>query len=180
MNQPTTVITDYFMPSGERIIIRPIEKADLPGLEWDGEFAHFRRLYQQHYESSLGGNTLIWVALNANAQVIGQVFLLLLSRQQELADGVFQAYLFSFRIKPTYRDQGLGGAMLEMVENFLRERGFRFLRLNVARTNPLARRMYERHGYRMIGPDPGNWRYQDQNGDWQTCHEPAWKMIKKL
>jgi len=180
MKPTTTRKADYFMPSGERILIRPIEKADLPGLEWDGEYTHFRRLYQQHYESSLGGNTLIWVAVNTDGEIIGQVFLLLLSKQRELADGVFQAYLFSFRIKPAYRDQGLGGFMLEMMEDYLRERGFRFLRLNVARANPLARHMYEKHGYRMIGPDPGVWRYQDQDGEWQTCREPAWKMIKKL
>ncbi len=180
MNHCTTLVADYIMPSGERIRIRPLEKADLPALEWDGEYAHFRRLYQQHYENSLGGNTLIWVAENANAEVIGQVFILLLSRQRELADGVLQAYLFSFRIKPLFRNQGLGGFMLEMAEGFLRDRGFRFLRLNVARANPLARRMYEKHGYCMMGPDPGIWRYQDQFGEWQTCHEPAWKMIKKL
>ena len=180
MNHTATLKADYIMPSGERILIRPIEKADLPGLEWDGEYTHFRRLYQQHYESSLGGNTLIWVAVNTDGEIIGQVFLLLLSKQRELADGVFQAYLFSFRIKPAYRDQVLGGFMLEMMEDYLRERGFRFLRLNVARANPLARHMYEKHGYRMIGPDPGVWRYQDQDGEWQTCREPAWKMIKKL
>ena len=117
MNHTATLKADYIMPSGERILIRPIEKADLPGLEWDGEYTHFRRLYQQHYESSLGGNTLIWVAANNDGEIIGQVFLLLLSKQRELADGVFQAYLFSFRIKPAYRDQGLGGFMLEMMEN---------------------------------------------------------------
>lgn len=180
MNHTATLEADYIMPSGEQIHIRPLEKADLPGLEWDGEYAHFRKLYQQHYENSLSGNTLIWIAENANAEIVGQVFLLLLSRQGEFADGVFQAYLFSFRLKPAYRDQGLGGFMLEMMEGFLRERGFRFLRLNVARANSLARRMYERHGYRIIGPDPGTWRYPDQYGQWQTCHEPAWKMIKKL
>jgi ribosomal protein S18 acetylase RimI-like enzyme len=180
MNHTASLEADYLMPSCEQVHIRPLEKTDLVALEWDGEYTHFRKLYQQHYESSLGGNTRIWVAVKADAEIIGQVFLLLLSRQQELADGVFQAYLFSFRIKPAYRDQGLGGFMLEMMESYLRERGFRFLRLNVARANPLARRMYEKHGYRIIGPDPGIWRYQDQNGEWQTCHEPAWKMIKKL
>lgn len=171
---------EYRMPSGEEILIRPLQKEDLPGLEWDGEYAHFRSLYQLHYESSLSGNTLIFIAQNASSEIIGQVFLLLLSRQKEVADGTFQAYLFSFRIKPAYRDQGLGGFMLEMMEDNLRERGFRFLRLNVAQANPLARKMYEKHGYRVIGTDPGNWRYQDQYGQWQSCHEPAWKMIKTL
>lgn len=180
MNHTAAIEAVYTMPSGEAIHIRPLEKADLPGLEWDGEYSHFRKLYQQHYENSLSGNTRIWVAQNENAEIIGQVFLLLHSRQRETADGVFQAYLFSFRIKPTYRSQGLGSFMLELAEGFLRDRGFRFLRLNVARSNPLARHMYENHGYRMIGPDPGVWRYQDQNDEWQTCREPAWKMIKQL
>ncbi len=86
MNHCITLVADYIMPSGEGIHIRPLEKADLPALEWDGEYAHFRKLYQQHYENSLGGNTLIWVAENANKEVVGQVFILLLSRQHELAD----------------------------------------------------------------------------------------------
>lgn len=180
MNHAATREADYVMPTGEGVHIRPLQETDLPGLEWDGEYAHFRRLYRQHYENSLGGNTLIWVAVNADSEIIGQVFLLLLSRQRELADGVFQAYLFSFRVKPAYRNQGLGGFMLEMMEGYLRERGYRFLRLNVARSNPLARRMYEKHGYQMIGPDPGVWHYQDQNDEWHTCREPAWKMIKQL
>lgn len=180
MNHSAIREADYILPSGEQIHIRPLEEHDLPGLEWGGEFAHFRRLYQQHYENSLSGNTLIWVAENSCAEIVGQVFLLLRSRSREIADGTFQAYLFSFRIKPAYRDQGLGGFMLEMVEDYLRVRGYRFLRLNVARANPLARRMYEKHGYRMIGPEPGVWQYQDQYGQWQTCSEPAWKMIKRL
>ena len=180
MNHSITLEAEFTMPSGESIHIRPVEKNDLPGMEWEGEYAHFRKLYQQHYENSLTGNTMMWVAKNASQEVIGQVFLLLLSRQKELADGTFQAYLFSFRIKPAYRSQGLGGFMLEMMEGILRDRGFRFLRLNVARANPLARKMYEKHGYRVIGPDPGTWRYEDPNGQWQTCHEPAWKMIKAL
>lgn len=170
----------YTMPDLEEIQIRPIEEEDLPGLEWDGEYAHFRTLYQRHFASSKTGNTRMWVAVNTVGKVIGQVFVLLSSRQKEIADGTLRAYLFSFRIRPEYRGQGLGGYMLGFVENFLLLRGFMFLRLNVARSNAEARHMYETHGFRTIGPDPGVWSYEDQNGEWQTMREPAWKMIKKM
>jgi len=98
MNHAAIREADYIMPAGERVHIRPLEKDDLPGLEWDGEYAHFRKLYHQHYENSLGGNTLIWVAVNADAEVIGQVFLLLLSRQRELADGSSKLTFFHFAL----------------------------------------------------------------------------------
>lgn len=172
--------TTYEMPTGGLVRIRQAVEDDLPGMEWDGEYAHFRRLYKQHFQNSRSGNTLIWVAENEAGEIIGQVFLSLLSNQSELADGIHRAYLFSFRLKPAYRNHGLGGYMLEFLENYLLKRGFDTLRINVARDNHLARRMYEKHGYQVVGPEEGRWRYQDQFGQWQAVHEPAWRMLKKL
>jgi len=42
--------------------IRPLAEADLPALEWDGEFTHFRRVYARAYERSRRGHALLWVA----------------------------------------------------------------------------------------------------------------------
>jgi len=172
--------TTYQIPEGDLVRVRPVREEDLPGMEWDGEFAHFRRLYKQHFQNSRSGNTLIWVVENEDGEIVGQVFLSLLSSQSELADGIHRAYLFSFRLKPDYRNHGLGSHMLDFVESYLVRRGFDTLRINVARDNVQARRMYERHGYRVIGPEEGRWRYQDQFGQWQSVHEPAWRMLKKL
>lgn len=180
MSTKTFSETTYQMPDGDLVRIRLAQEADLPGMEWGGEFAHFRRLYKQHYQNSRSGNTLIWVAEDEDGDIVGQVFLSLLSSQSELADGIHRAYLFSFRLKPDYRNQGLGGHILEFIEGFLIKRGFDTLRINVARDNELARRMYEKHGFRVVGPEEGSWRYQDQEGQWQTVHEPAWRMMKKL
>lgn len=180
MIQNQAILDTFVMPDGQPIHIRPLVEADLPALEWDGEYAHFRTLYRQHYLNILSGSTLAWVAETAAGEVIGQIFILLYSQQAEIADGTHRAYLFSFRIKEKYRDHGLGGFMLEFVEQNLRQRGFSTVRLNVARANPLARHFYERHGYHMIGPDSGTWRYQDQFGHWQTQHEPAWRMLKNI
>lgn len=172
--------TQFEMPDGVHIRIRPAQAEDLPGLEWDGEFSHFRKLYRQHFHNTQTGNTRIWVAESEQGEVVGQVFLMLNSRQAEMADGITRAYLFSFRIKQNYRDKGLGSFMLAFVEKFLLEKGFDTLRLNVARLNVKARHMYEKHGFRVVAPEEGRWKYEDQFGNWQTVHEPAWKMIKKL
>ncbi len=180
MSTKTFSETSYQMPDGDLVRVRPAQEADLPGMEWEGEFAHFRRLYKQHFQNSRSGNTLIWVAENDDGEIVGQFFLALLSSQSELADGIHRAYLFSFRLKPDYRNHGLGGHILDFVENYLLNRGFDTLRINVARDNELARRMYEKHGYNVVGPEEGRWRYQDQFGQWQSVHEPAWRMMKKL
>jgi ribosomal protein S18 acetylase RimI-like enzyme len=112
--------------------------------------------------------------------MVGQVFILLYSRNSEVADGMHRAYLFSFRIKPAYRNQGLGSYMLAFVEEQLLRRGYSIVRLNVAQDNPKARALYERRGYEVIGYSPGVWQYQDDEGAWQTMREPAWKMLKRL
>lgn len=170
----------YTLPDGEGILVRPIQESDLPALEWDGEFTHFRQLYADHYAASRLGTTLIYIAETFEGKMVGQVFIQLYSRNSEVADGVHRAYLFSFRVKPNYRNQGIGSFMLRFVEDQLLLRGFESIRLNVARANVRARKLYERHGYRMVGSDPGVWRYEDNFGEWQTMHEPAWKMLKKL
>lgn len=170
----------YTLPDGRRVTIRTLTEEDLPALEWEGEYRHFRRLYQQHYANCQQGNNVCWVACDADDQAIGQVFILLNARDVNVADGQHRAYLFSFRIRPQWRNQGLGNYIMSFVEEQLLLRGFLWLRLNVAKDNPAARRLYERRGYVVVGAEPGIWRYQDDAGEWQTVEEPAWKMIKAL
>lgn len=168
----------HIQVNGKQFVIRSMVESDLPALEWEGEYTHFRNVYAQNFRSMQNGNLLIWVVEDDKSLLVGQVFILLLSQNKEIADGIHRAYLFSFRIKPAYRNQGLGSAVIRFVEEDLKNRGFSSIRLNVARNNIKARRLYERSGYRVIGSDPGVWNYQDQNGNWQTVKEPAWKMLK--
>ena len=110
---------------------------------------------------------------------MGQVFLMLLSRNEETVDGVSGRISF-VRVKEKVRNIGLGGFMMNFVEDWARERGFTHLRLNVERVNLDARRFYERHGFVVYGSDPGEWEFMDHNGVWQERVEPAWKMIKAI
>ena len=170
----------YKAPNGQCFKIRTLLENDLPALEWDGEYLHFRLLYRGHYQNSVWGNTRIWVAEADDGEIVGQVFLNLLSRNNETADGVRRAYIFSFRVKEKVRNMGLGGFMMDFVEDWAREQGFTHLRLNVERINIDARRFYERHGFVVFGSDPGEWSFMDHNGIWQERVEPAWKMIKTI
>ncbi len=164
----------------EKVKIRNLLQEDLPALEWDGEYTHFRRIYADAYTRANAGRSILWVADLQEVGIIGQVFIQLSADRPELADGKTRAYLYSFRIRPPYRSQGLGTRMLQVIENDLRSRGFRWISLNVAKDNPRARSLYERNGYRVVASEPGIWSYPDDQGDWQTVEEPAWRMEKFL
>ncbi len=163
-----------------KVEYRLLKAEDLPALEWDGEFTHFRRLYRETFRSASSGRALMWIADLIGPGLIGQVFVQLNSGRRELADGGFRAYIYGFRIKPAYRNVGVGSRLLAAVEADLVRRKFRFSTLNVARDNPDACRFYERHAYRVVAAEPGYWSYLDDQGMRHEVHEPAWRMEKRL
>lgn len=163
-----------------QVIVRQMVEADLPDLEWDGEYTHFRRLYAEVYESARLGRAVLWVAELPRRGVIGQLFVQLNSGRPELADGTNRAYIYGFRVRPDYRSQGIGSRLMRAAEEDLVRRGFRWVTLNVGQDNPDARRLYERHGYYSVATEPGEWSYIDHHGHRQEVHEPAWRMEKKL
>ncbi|NLG98011.1 MAG: GNAT family N-acetyltransferase [Chloroflexi bacterium] len=164
----------------DRVVIRLLKREDLPDLEWDGEFTHFRRVYADAYQRMLRGLSLLWVAELPGKGIIGQVFIQLTCDRPELADGRERAYLYSFRVRKEYRSKGLGARILETVEEDLRQREFKIVTLNVARDNIRAQQLYIRKGYRVVAPEPGIWSYPDEKGIWHRVEEPAWRMEKKL
>jgi ribosomal protein S18 acetylase RimI-like enzyme len=162
------------------LVVRIAEQTDLPALEWEGQYLHFRRLFRDVYQQMELGRTIIWIAEIPDEGMIGQLFISLDSHRPELADGKARAYLFGFRVKPGYRNRGVGTCMMQVVENDLLRRGFKQLTLNVSQENKLGREFYEHSGYRVVDSDPGRWSYVDDRGLRVDVHEPAWRMIKNL
>jgi ribosomal protein S18 acetylase RimI-like enzyme len=162
------------------VVIRHVQEYDLPGLEWEGEFAHFRRIYHDAYRRALRGLSVLWVAELDGSGLLGQVFIQLQCDRPELCNGVDRAYLYGFRIRPAFRSAGLGTLMMRTLEADLIERGYRFLTLNVARENLDAIRLYRRRGFAIVAPEPGCWQYIDDHGKLIDVQEPAWRMEKIL
>jgi ribosomal protein S18 acetylase RimI-like enzyme len=164
----------------DAVLIRQVRESDLPALEWDGEYKHFRRLYGEAYERVKRGRSAMWVADLPGTGLIGQAFVQYTCDRPELADGRLRGYIYAFRVRPPYRGNGLGTRLLVTVEWDLRSHGYRYVTLNVAQDNPRARHLYEKNGYQVVAPEPGVWSYQDEKGFWHTMEEPAWRMEKML
>jgi ribosomal protein S18 acetylase RimI-like enzyme len=165
---------------GDALLIRQVMKRDLPALEWDGEYAHFRRLFAEAQRRAERGEAVLWVADLPGTGIIGQLFIQLDSPRTDLADGFERAYAYAFRVRPGFRRIGIGSRLMETAETDLKNRSFKQVVLNVAKNNRDARRLYERLGYQVVGTDAGIWSYIDHRGRRQEVCEPAWLMLKRL
>lgn len=163
-----------------QLVIRPLEEPDLPALEWNGEFKHFRKVYENAYRRMQTGKLAAWVVTLPAEGVIGQIFVQYICDRPELANGTDRAYMYSIRVKPQFRSLGIGTVMMSTVEAELVKRGIRTATLNVAKDNPRARQLYERLGFKVTAHEPGVWSYPDEKNVWHTVEQPAWRMEKVL
>ncbi len=164
-----------------QVQIRQLSATDLPALEWEGAYTHFRRVYTRAHERAQRGQAALWVAADEAGRLIGQVFILLLSEtDMSLADGSRRAFIHSFRVRPEFRRAGLGSRLLQVAEADLIQRGFITVSLNVALENEDAIRLYERHHFRRLHLVSGDWTYEDHLGNSCQVHEPGWRMSKSL
>jgi len=164
----------------QAVVIRYTRESDLPALEWDGEYSHMRRIYAETYQRTQQGQALMWLAEHPAAGVIGQVFAQVRTQQKKMPRREKQAYIHSVRVKPDYRNAGIGTRLMHTAEGDLARRGFSQVSLNVAFANPNARRLYERLGYRPVEQVAGQWSYYDHNNVLRRVNEPGWRMMKKL
>lgn len=164
----------------QQLQIRQVHKEDLPGLEWNGEYIHYRRLFAQAYQEAENGHAVLWVCVLLTCGIIGQAFVQLLSQDHNLADGSKRAYVHGVRIMPQYRNYGFGTLLMNTLEQDLLGRGFGEIVLNVSRNNIGAIRLYKRLGFRIIGADAGEWSYIDHLGVRRFVKEPAWRMKKVI
>jgi ribosomal protein S18 acetylase RimI-like enzyme len=165
----------------KEFIVRPLEERDLPALEWNGEFLHFRNLFRQAFEDMrIGTRLLLVIEHRPSGEIVGQIFIQWNSSDPRFADGRRRGYLYSLRVKPAFQRRGLGRRLMDAAEEILRQRGMDTASIGVEKDNRDARSLYERQGYRIIAEDPGCWSYIDHLGKRQEVSEPAWLMEKKV
>ncbi|TAK13106.1 MAG: GNAT family N-acetyltransferase [Anaerolineae bacterium] len=165
----------------EQVVLRPVRAEDLLALEWEGEFSHFRRMYQEVYERASKGHAQMWLAELPGVGLVGQAFVQFFGHGRAgWGSGQHHAYVHGLRVRPELRGRGLGNRIMQWLEQDVKTRGYRIVTLNVVETNRAARRFYERRGYRVVALDPGQWSYIDQHGETQQVNEPGWRMVKRL
>jgi ribosomal protein S18 acetylase RimI-like enzyme len=161
------------------VTIRQAEQTDVDKLEWFGQFTHFRRLIHRAYQEQVRGRRLMLVA-DVNGFPVAQIFVQFAANNRRIADGHSRAYLYSFRVFALFQRKGIGTHLMAETEAILRERGFRWATIAVAKDNDGALRLYQRLGFRQIGEDSGNWEYVDDKGIRRQVHEPCWVLEKAL
>ena len=159
--------------------IRHATDADLPALEWDGEYSHYRHMYEHAMEDAKRGNRVLLVA-EVEGAVIGQIFLFFRPSWSRHFPNEQAGYLHSFRVKPQFRNMGIGTALVGQAESILIERGLHRSVISVAKTNHDAVRLYKNLGYSIFMEDPGQWSYVDQHGRVQKVEEPVHLLQKRL
>ncbi len=165
-------------PAG--VTIRSIQEADLPALEWEGQYRHYRRVFQQTFQDMRQGKRLMLAAATTH-EIVGQIFIQLQgSNASALVDGRRRGYLYALRVKPHWRRRGIGRQLITAAEAELTKRRYQVAVIAAAKTNVVARRFYERLGYAVFSEDPGLWYYTDADGKQQRVEEPAWLLQKRL
>jgi ribosomal protein S18 acetylase RimI-like enzyme len=152
---------------------------DLPALEWGGEFIHFRRVYHHAMLEAKQGKRVILVA-EAEGVLIGQIFVNYYSTWRNSKIGLRTGYIHSFRVKPEYRNQGIGRNLIQTAEAYLERNGFDRVIISVAQENQGALRLYQGLGYEILHKDPGRWSFRDHQDQIQHIHEPAFVLCKSL
>ena len=91
------------------------------------------------------GNALFW-ALDRAGELIGELYAFLnLPEDPDLADGTHVAYLCAFRVKASFRGQGLGHRLMAAALGDLVARGFR--RVTIGVDDPRNEGLYRRMGF---------------------------------
>lgn len=147
---------------------------DLTPLEWFGELTPHREIIRDTYRRQLAGEQVMVVA-DAGGFPVAQLWIDLLARAAEAA-----AVLWAVRVLAWLRGRGLGAAMLAWAEDAVRARGFTSAVLGVERTNPAARRFYERHGYRWFGAVRERYAFTPPGAARVDAIADLWLLRKRL
>lgn len=144
------------------VVIREVSEGDLTELlEVEAQCFSGDRLSRRRFQFWIrASHRLFLVARNADG-LLGYGLVL-------LHRGTRLARLYSLAVSPKARGLGLGRRLLEELENAAMARGRLFMRLEVARDNESAIRLYEAQGYRLFGV----------HEDYYENHEDALRLQK--
>lgn len=101
-----------------------------------------------------GDGALCYLGAAVRGQIVGFVLVMFANKQDVMphTGGAQCLDMVDLYVAQEYRGRGIGSVLITAAEQACRERGVPFLGLDVNPTdNGAARRLYERHGYQVVG-----------------------------
>ncbi|MBW3552882.1 MAG: ribosomal protein S18-alanine N-acetyltransferase [Gemmatimonadetes bacterium] len=132
--------------SPEPVSIRPMTETDLPRV-LEIERASFTVAWTPAtFRGLLGRPDAYLHVAEVEGRVVGYTAVWVVLDQAELGD---------IAVDEAWRGKGIGQRLMAAVFDLVREQGVRELYLEVRVSNEGARRLYDRHGFRLVGRRPG-------------------------
>ena len=157
------------------VVIRPLRHSDCAPLEWHGG-GDLRAFYEQQWSRHQREELAVLIAC-FNGYPCGQAAVHWDGKPTHPGLPDIQ----SVRVHPAFRGQGVGSHLLAGCERLAAARGFHSISLSVGTENAPARRLYERHGYRVVAtPYLDVWHYSNAAGATVQVEELVWDMLKSL
>lgn len=161
-----------------KIEFRRCRRDDLEALEWWGQFSEHREIIRAAFERQRLGE-LVMLLADLEGFPIGQVWIDFRPTPRT-EEGKISASLWAVRVLPPLRNQGIGEKLMLAAEEIVRGRRYDELALTVERSNPGAKRFYERLGYRTSGNADGEYSYRSPTGQVRRIPLNQWVMRKPL
>ncbi|HYE49741.1 MAG TPA: GNAT family N-acetyltransferase [Azospirillaceae bacterium] len=155
------------------VTVRRCAEADLEGLEWYGLYADQREVIRAAFDRQATGEVAMLVA-DLGGFPVGQAWI-----EYDRASGGPPS-LWAVRVLPPLRRHGIGARLLAAAEDAVRAGGSDRVSLTVERSNPAARRFYERLGYREVGRTVTSFAYRTPDGVAHDIPLDLWVMLKRL
>ena len=162
------------MKTKSKYKIRNCQKEDLRKLEWDDELSQFRNLYNSTFTKAQNGEVTMLVA-KIDDFPVGQIWIDLTKKKKELV-----GILYALRVMKKYQRRGIGTALIEKAEKILKDNNYQIAEISVDKTNPDAKRLYEKLEYNVVKEKIGKWSYKNPKGKITNIITPEWQLQKKL
>ncbi|MFD9062790.1 GNAT family N-acetyltransferase [Kitasatospora purpeofusca] len=152
--------------------VRDLTDADLPSCGWAGSPKHVRELVHQIRRAEAGEVDYLTVCTAVGLPVaVGGV-------DYTVRPGA--GTLWQLGVHPALRSCGIGTLLIRSAERRISTRGLALAELGVEESNPRARALYERLGYRAFGSELDSWDVEAEDGSLRRYETLCTLMRKDL
>jgi ribosomal protein S18 acetylase RimI-like enzyme len=154
------------------LIIRDLAPGDLPSCAWSGSRTHLASIGQALERAKLGEVEYLAACPPSGLPVaLGGI---------DYAKIPGAGTIWQLAVHGALQSCGIGTILIHAAEHRIRARGLHLAELGVEDSNPRARSLYERLGYRAYGREPDWWNQESPDGTISRYDTMVTLMRKEL